>query len=220
MGFVCPTNHKVNLIKSLTSRALRICSPETIAEEMAKLRTVFLDYGYPVHLVDRLIKNTAERKRIETSDGEAGYMCILLPWIGNRNTEFGRSIKQAAQKAFTRTVPRVIFTTTRAFSGRAKDVLPTMAKSCIIYEFECCCEQAYIDKTIQRLCERVNQHIPAKLLQSTAKARLRKVPADSATTKHRKKTILRAFLKGFCNNSRLWCTPDTSRTSMCSTRYA
>ena len=143
-----------------------------------------------MYLVESLIKDMAERKQIETSEEEARYVCIRLPWIGNRSTEFGRSIKQAVQKAFTRTVPRVIFTTTRAFSGRVKDVLPTMARSCIVYEFKCCCEQAYISKTTQCLSERVSQHIPAKLLQSTAKMHLCKVPADSAITKHLKDNLL------------------------------
>ena len=153
---------------------------------MAKLRAILLKNGYPVHLVDWLIKNTVERKQIEPGEEEARYVSIWLPWIANRSTEFCRSIKQAVQKAFTRTVPRVIFTTSPAFSGRAKDVLPIMAKSCIVYEFKCRCKQAYIGKTTQRLSERVNQHILVNLLQSTAKACLRKVPAKSAITKHLK----------------------------------
>ena len=158
---------------------------------MAKLRAILLKNGYPVHLVDWLIKNTVERKQIEPGEEEARYVSIWLPWIANRSTEFCRSIKQAVQKAFTRTVPRVIFTTSPAFSGRAKDVLPIMAKSCIVYEFKCRCKQAYIGKTTQRLSDRVNQHIPAKLLQSTAKAHLLKVPADSTITKHLKDNLIR-----------------------------
>ena len=58
---------------------------------MAKQFVLFLDCGYPVYTVDRLIKNTEERKRIETSVEKARYVCIQLPWIVNRSTEFGRS---------------------------------------------------------------------------------------------------------------------------------
>ena len=55
------TNHKVNLIKSLASRAKRICSPETLDEEVVVLKKLFLDNGYPSGLVERILKQTLER---------------------------------------------------------------------------------------------------------------------------------------------------------------
>ena len=80
--------------------------------------------------------------------------------------------------------PRVIFTTSRAFSGKAKDVLPAMSKSSVVYEFRCSCGLAYIGETIQRLSERIKQHVPNKLL--LPKPALQSIKADSAITKHLK----------------------------------
>ena len=70
------------------------------------------------------------------------------------------------RKSYLTTTPLVIFTTKRAFSGRAKDVLPQLSKSFVVYEFRCCCGQTYVGKTTQRLSERILQHIPNKLFVS------------------------------------------------------
>ena len=70
----------------------------------------------------------------------------------------------------------------RAFSGKAKDVLPDTSKSSVMhYEYRCRCEWAYIGKTVQRLSERIKQHIPIKLLETPPV--LRGAKTDSAITR-------------------------------------
>ena len=78
----------------------------------------------------------------------------------------------------------MFFSASRAFSGKAKDVLPPTAASNIVYEYRCCCGQAYIGKTTQCLSERIKQHVPDKLLASSPS--LRRTAADSAITRHLK----------------------------------
>ena len=45
------TDQKINLIKALKSRAKRISSPTTLDAEIKTLQGLFVDSGYPSHLV-------------------------------------------------------------------------------------------------------------------------------------------------------------------------
>ena len=56
-----PRFQKTNLIKSLTSRALRICSASKLAGELSTLKDLFLKNGYPLYLVECSIKGVIER---------------------------------------------------------------------------------------------------------------------------------------------------------------
>lgn len=179
-----PTQQKISLLKSLVSRAKKICSESTLSEELAKLKVIFADNGYPTHIIDRIIKQLTSSKVMlqQVSDDEMKPVFIKLPWIGSSSTAFGIEIRQAIVKGFRQAQPRVIFTTTKAFSGRAKDVLPATHQSSVIYEFTCSCELTYVGKTTQCLAERMKQHLPEKLFGSPPE--LRKTKADSAITRH------------------------------------
>ena len=95
---------------------------------------------------------------------------ICLPWIGHSSTTLGKEIRQAITKGYPKVTPRTIFTTNKVFSGRAKDVLPMLSKSNVVYEFTCCCGQTYIGKTIQRLIERAMQHPAFQALHGGARS--------------------------------------------------
>ena len=111
-------------------------------------------------------------------------MSLRLPWIGNESVKFRREFQLAVGSAFPGISSRVIFTSTPAFSGRAKDVLPATDKSLLVYEYECSCARTYVGRTIQRLSERIKQHIPDTLLLESPD--LAKSRSDSALTRHLK----------------------------------
>ena len=92
---------------------------------------------------------------------------------------FRREITKTITKSFPNVAARVVFTTKAAFSGRQDDVLPTTSKSNLIYEFTCCCGQAYVGKTT---------NILAKIL--TDPPVLKKNKADSAITRHFKQSTV------------------------------
>ena len=178
------TGHKINLIKSLTSRAKRICSPQTLDAEIATLKGLFADNGYPAGVVDRIVKRTLGRVVTINGDEDVKFVSLRLPWIGPVSTGFRVEIELAVTKAYLKTGVRVCFTSTRAFSGKAKDVLPPTSKSNVVYEYGCCCGQTYVGKTSQRLSERIRQHVPDSLMQTRPVTRKAKV--DSAVTRHLK----------------------------------
>ena len=182
-----PTDQKVNLIKSLTSRAIKICSPDTLYDEVATLTRLFVDNGYPTHLVDRMIRITLKKGVVlGTRVDDRHHVSLRLPWIGSKSVEFGKAIRGAIRSGFPTTSARVVFTTQHAFSGRGKDVLPPLEKSLLVYDYKCCCGRAYIGKTTQRLSERIKQHVPDKLFQVTTRSSMRTAPGDSAVLKHLK----------------------------------
>ena len=50
------SGQKIGLMRALTSRAIKICSSSTLPDELKKLRSIFVDNGYPSELVGRIIK--------------------------------------------------------------------------------------------------------------------------------------------------------------------
>ena len=65
---------------------------------------------------------------------------------------------------------RVVYRTLRAFS-LPKDKLPTHSLSNVVYLYECRqCESRYVGRTTQHLSERMKQHVPKHLVESSPDA--------------------------------------------------
>ena len=168
--------HKINLVRCLTNRATRICSPRRLDDELDCIRKIFANNGYPPHVVNRTIRNALNpRPRTTDSDSDVHFIYMKSPWIGdNRSEAFEKLILQATKPAYPTCRPRVCFVSKPAFPSCLKDALPIHDKSNVIYNFEC----RYIGKTIQRLEARIKQHIPAYVL---------KPGKQKKTTKQKKK---------------------------------
>ena len=57
----CPKVQKINLIKCLVQRAIKICSPGKLSTELDQLRTILRDNGYPDNIVERTFKIVMEK---------------------------------------------------------------------------------------------------------------------------------------------------------------
>ena len=77
---------------------------------------------------------------------------------------------------------RTAFHSTKAFLGRAKDVLLASSKSRLIYEFTSDCASTYVGRISQSLAERISQHLPNRLIDRATRSRT--LTADSAMTRH------------------------------------
>ena len=55
---------------------------------------------------------------------------------------------------------RLVFTSKRMLPVACKDVLLTIQKSVVIYEYKCHCDSRYVGRTSQRLQDRIKQHVP------------------------------------------------------------
>ena len=183
-----PTQQKVSLLRSLTSRAVKICSDSMLSQELDKLRNIFLDNGYPSLVIERAVKSTAQRKVMQEPDGREIKAFLRLPWIGNKSNGLKKEVLNAIAHGFPKVKARIVFTTERAFSGRRKDVLPPTALNLCIYKFTCRCSRTYVGKTTQQLGERIKQHVPDKLFVNL-RGKTAVTASDSAITRHLKENI-------------------------------
>ena len=204
-----PSSRKISLVRSLVSRAVRICSPTALPDELMKLRRIFEKNGYPALVVERTLQETV-RKFAPTCEGSDGAMVpevlqpkpvlpdlgpapdravLRLPWIGQISQHYKKQITSTVNGCYPFVKPMVVFTTRTVFSGRAKDVLPTTLKSNVVYLFTCSCGLTYVGRTSQCLAERIKQHIPRDLLQRRTRAGVMVKQTDSAITKHLKSSL-------------------------------
>ena len=79
-------SQKVNLIKCLTTRALRICSTQHLQEELEQVRTIFLRNSFPAGIIERVIKRTVIPLPCSLGPKPCPVY-VRLPWIGTRPSE-------------------------------------------------------------------------------------------------------------------------------------
>ena len=193
----CDTRQKIGLVRSLTSRAIKICSEHLREDEFNNLRRIFEQNGYPRNVINNMIRSVVSLRTRSAGDPSDKLMAqrvaacvktdpvvLRLPWLGRKSHLLCGDITRTVERAYPSVMLRVVFASKAAFPGTAKDVLPTTMKSSVIYNFGCCCGHTYVGKTTQQLCSRIQQHVPAKLLQR--KPVLSSEKADSAITKHLK----------------------------------
>ena len=152
---------KINLIKTLCNRAVSICSPSTLDDEIGKIMEVLQSNGYPKELVSKTIQSY--REKITTPKMYGPQRCpvpIKLPFLGTTSSKCERELNVMTRRCFYSVEPRVIFTSKPILSHVLKDHIPVNETSLVIYQFKCCCESNYVGKTKRRLTDRIKEHIP------------------------------------------------------------
>ena len=157
----CSNKRKVNLIKTLCHRAITICSPSTVEDELEKITQILKGNGYPQNLVVRTIE--CYRDKLTTQRVYGPVKCpvpIKLPFLGSTSSKYERELKVLTRQCFYAVEPRIIFTSKPIFSHVHKDRIPMKDNSLVIYQFQCSCEKNYVGKTKRRLVDRMKEHIP------------------------------------------------------------
>ena len=175
----CSPDRKISLIRSLTIRAKRICSPEHLDNELSRLKVILLSNGYPAGIVERVIDDTLRLKPPVLS-ARLKPVYLRLPWLGTTSSAFKNRLETLTRKTVPWCRLFCIFTSRVMFNTNRKDVLTAENLSNVVYLFSCECDHSYVGKTTLRLSERVNQHIPAALVTEPKKrGRPRKIQADT-----------------------------------------
>ncbi|CAF1208252.1 unnamed protein product [Rotaria sordida] len=160
--------YKIGLIKTLTFRALSICSSKRLLEEQCELieRTMICN-GYPVNLVKRKIKNTIEqyhnnrstiKNKIKTKEKK---LFIPLTYYGDETIIMSNKIKNIIKSLFP--TFEIIFgykkgtTLAKLFTKNFKGKDPMEIG--VVYKLTCkTCDQVYIGQTKLNINERMKQH--------------------------------------------------------------
>ena len=164
----CDVGRKISLVKSLTHRALMICSPQNLPAELEKLKSIFRMNGYPDRLVLKTIEEKVKAFNCLTPSKAGPAKCpvyIRIPYIGTISRMYKQKISDAVRKCYFAVNPRVIVTSKPILPSSVKDVLPATKRSQLIYLFSCCCDRKYVGRTLRRLKTRIDEHVPPKVLE-------------------------------------------------------
>ena len=155
-----PRSRKINLIKTLTHRALKICSAPFLTAELEYITDVLIKNGYPKYIVtDTIAKKVIDFHRPKFFGPSRCPVYIKLPFLGTRSCTFADSIKKYVTSCYFSVEPRVVFKTKTAFPSFVKDSLPTNQTNNVIYLFKCRCDASYVGRTSLRLERRILQHV-------------------------------------------------------------
>ena len=169
-----PSKRKTNLIETLVHRALVICSPgkvkqeldciRSILQELDCIRSILKNNGYPETIINFSISKKISRFRLLPKEGPKKCPVYLkLPWIGNISRKFEKQVKSNVQNCFRAVDPRVIFQTRKILPSIYKDAVPITHQSMVVYQYVCRCDCRYVGRTSLRLQDRINQHIPKSI---------------------------------------------------------
>ncbi len=159
----CPVQRKTNIIDCLARRARMICSPQKLDEEIKIITSMFIDLGYPDHIIRRSIDRQMKTSLLPTFGPNKCPAYLRLPYIGPISSRFEKSLKRAVGNTYSTVNLRVIFQTRTPLNGCAKDPSPIQEKNNVIYHYKCHCDSAYIGRTTQRFHRRRDQHVPPRL---------------------------------------------------------
>ena len=119
------TVYKVNLVRSLAHRIVRICSPTTVEGELTALHAFLAKNGYPRELLDRFVTTDQPTRR------EGPRLCPLtlrVPWLGSRTEKLVRRANDAVRLAYPAGEVRAVYRTNKALN-LPKDRIPSQSQS-------------------------------------------------------------------------------------------
>ncbi|CAH8436738.1 unnamed protein product [Schistosoma rodhaini] len=163
-----PLSRKRNLIHSLSSRIKRICSSDTINEELLHLRQTLIKNGYPPRFVDSNL--TSRRQQQITLTVQKKTLFMNMEFKGDTAAEIlNKRISKTLNKTFYTAKLRIVFSSRPTIRVCVKDKLSLWATSMCIYKFTCSCGARYIGRTKRSLSKRISEHYPAWLLKGECK---------------------------------------------------
>ena len=178
-----PLRQKHNLVRCLSNRANKICSPSTFEAEQKFLKNVLRQNGYPDPFIERNMGGKEPPTMMYTAERKPIYIC--LPFKGEVASErVNRRLFRAIRSTFASATLKSWFTTSALFSLNLKDKVPSHDQSMVVYSFSCCCAAEYIGRTTRRLSQRIREHHPAWLRTGGNKSITSSVVAHLANTNH------------------------------------
>ncbi|CAF1309282.1 unnamed protein product [Adineta steineri] len=155
--------YKIGLIRTLTHRALNICSSKQLLDQQCELilKTLTIN-GYPINLVKRKINYTIDQHhRTNEKTNINKKVFIPLTYYGNETIIMSNKIKSMIESLFPTT--QIIFgykkglTLAKLFTKNFKGKDPMETN--VIYKLSCNkCEQVYIGQTKLNVTDRMKQH--------------------------------------------------------------
>jgi hypothetical protein len=155
-----PIRYKRGLVITLFERARRICSKETLGEEMRFLNNTLNKNGYPSGFISKFSKPRSLNKAAPTVAKKKVF--LQLPFRGDDVGQLiSNRLNAAVGKVYHSAQTSIVYKTTRIPTTPVYQPPSLYAKSHLLYQFQCrSCYATYIGRTERQLRARVAEHIP------------------------------------------------------------
>ena len=138
-----------------------ICTKHRLNEEIERIKKILLDNGYPKNVNNaQIAKKIVQLSTLKRFCPEKSPVYLRVSGIGKLFTNLEKEVKIAVESCYGSVSTRLVFTSKRMLPVARKDVLPTIQKSFVIYEYNCHCDSRYVGRTSQRLQNHIKQHVP------------------------------------------------------------
>lgn len=172
-----PIHHKRALVKTLYSRARKICSPENLEDELNRIKLVLGENGYPRKFIERHSMTSPGEETISTVKKKQVH--LRLPFKGDDVTQrVKRRLRGVIERVYPAAEINLISSTNRIKVPPVKTPLPFLARSNVIYRCTCVCGATYVGRTERHLEKRISEHLPSWLINAVNKT------PRSSITKH------------------------------------
>ena len=157
----CSLKRKTNLIRTLCDRAIKICSPENLDQELNTISQILQDNSYPKELISKIMEQHRRKQQQQTMIGpQRCPIPIKLQFLGKDSHRFESELKAAVKTCYFSAEPRIIFSSRPILNHCHKDPIPKNNQSMVIYQFKCCCDSSYVGRTKRRFIVRMKEHVP------------------------------------------------------------
>ena len=160
-------NHKIAWIRSLVTRAKRLCSQNKLKDEIKNIKRFASYNGFPRWIANKIVKQSLEPSTRSTEsqdqDTDTVNLYLFLPYFGKEAENIVQRTKKRLFKLLRKdkdVIFKIQFQTTKlSFFTSNKDRTPFLSSSYLVYQYSCpgCC-QSYIGKTESTLFNRTLQH--------------------------------------------------------------
>ena len=152
-----PQSTKDSLISSLTCRAYDICSPQHLPHELEHIRTVLLDYGYPlsrIELVMRRTKHSIDHPASAPIQSDKQSAKVFIPYYPHVNKQISSFLHRHSVSSACTSNKNL-----RDFLSSTKSRQPALQTSNVIYQIPCKdCSATYCGQTSRPLHKRISEH--------------------------------------------------------------
>ena len=163
-----PIAYKRALVRSLFTRAVRLCSPEYLQAELHFLSVSLERNAYPTYFIDKYKVTEYVKKPVEITVSKKPVY-LRVPFYGDKTASNLRfRVFKAVSKCFPAAQPVIHFSITRIPLRSPKDRLPASCSSSVVYKFSCDCGAVYYGRTSRCLGVRTREHVPKWLINNAS----------------------------------------------------
>jgi hypothetical protein len=196
----CPFIFKYNSVKTLLSRAYRVCSNyASLHDEFLFLKNYFKCNGYASSFIDRQISNFLG-KIYDPPSIEFGpqmrRIYLAFPFFGPQSEKLKCELEKLLYRYFNGVQFNIILVNNFRIGSffHYKDKLPPACRSSLVYSYRCArCASQYVGMTARTLRTRVFEHAGSSCRTGTLLAH----PPHSSVRQHAEQCNTRVALDNF-----------------------